>query len=299
MDWLNYHHLLYFWTVAREGSVSRAAAKLHLAQPTVSGQLRTLEEQLGEKLFQRHGRGLLLTETGRLVFRYADQIFTLGRELGDALRGRPAVGRPLRLVVGVADVIPKGVAHVLLAPALAIGQPVRIACREDGVAPLLGMLATHEIDLLLSDSPVGAGAPVRVYSHLLGECGVSFCGAASLWKRGARFPAALDRAPMLLPAEHTQLRRSLDEWFDATGVHPEVVGEFDDSALMTAFGGAGAGIFPVPSVIARDTTRQHNVKILGQTDAVTARFFAISAARKLEHPAVVAISEAARTRVFG
>jgi LysR family transcriptional activator of nhaA len=299
VEWLNYHHLLYFWAVAREGGVTRASEHLRLAQPTISGQLRALEDALGEKLFERTGRRLVLTDVGRLVYRYADEIFSLGRELQDTLKGRPT-GRPVRFTVGVADAVPKLVAHRLLLPALTLKEPVHIVCREDKPERLLAELVVHSLDLVLSDAPVGPGVKVKAYSHLLGETRVAFFGSASLAAAHRRgFPRSLDGAPVLLPTEGSSLRRSLDQWFDAEGLRPRVVGEIEDSALLKVFGQAGTGLFPAPVAIEAEIRAQHGVKLVGRVDAVRERFYAISAERRLKHPAVVAISEAARSRLFG
>jgi LysR family transcriptional activator of nhaA len=299
VEWLNYHHLQYFWVVAREGSISRATKTLRLAQPTISGQIRRLEEVLGEKLFEREGRRLILTEIGRLVFRYADDIFGLGRELQDALRGK-TFGRPMSLDVGVADVVPKLVAQRLLEPAQALADPVRLVCREDKPDRLLAALAVHELDVVLSDAPVAPSLRVRAFNHLLGECGVMFLATAALaavHRRG--FPRSLDGAPLLLPTENTVLRRSLDQWFTSRGIHPRIIGEFEDSALLTVFGQRGAGIFPAPVVVAKEVQRQYQVRLVGRVDEVRERFYAISIDRKLQHPAVIAIIETARQELFG
>lgn len=299
MEWLNYHHLLYFWAVAREGSVTRASEQLHLAQPTVSGQLKALEEALGEKLFERSGRRLVLTDVGRVVFRYADEIFSLGRELQDTLKGRPT-GRPIRFTVGVADAVPKLVAYRLLLPALSLPEPVHVVCREDKPERLLAELSVHALDLVISDAPVGAEVKVKAYSHLLGETTVAFFGSealASAHRRG--FPRSLDGAPVLLPTEGGSLRRSLEQWFDAEGLHPRVVGEIEDGALLNVFGQAGMGLFAAPVAIEAEVRAQFGVKLVGRVDAVKERFYALSAERKLKHPAVVAICEAARRKLFG
>lgn len=299
VEWLNYHHLLYFWVVAREGSLSRAAAELRLAQSTVSAQVRSLEESLGEKLFVRSGRRLVLTEMGRIVFRYAEEIFSLGRELRDAVKGRP-VGRPLTLSIGVADVVPKLVARRLIGPALELPEPVRLVCREGKPESLLADLVVHNLDLVLLDAPVGPSIRIRAFSHLLGECGVVLFATAELAAAHRRgFPKSLDGAPMLLPTENTTLRRSLDHWFASRGIRPKVVGEFEDSALLKVFGQTGLGIFPAPAVIAKEVERQYQVRRVGRLDQVRERFFAISVERKLKHPAVVAISESARQKLFG
>jgi LysR family transcriptional regulator, transcriptional activator of nhaA len=299
MEWMNYHHLLYFWLVAKEGSLARASAALRLAPSTVSGQIRALEQALGEKLFARSGRRLVPTEIGRVVFRYAQEIFALGNELQDVLKGR-STGRPLRLLVGVADVVPKRVARRLLAPALELAEPVKIVCREDKPDRLLAELAVHDLDIVIADAPAGPSTRIRAFSHLLAECGVVFCAApklAAAHRRG--FPASLDGAPLLLPAEGSTLRRSLDQWFGLHSIQPRVVGEFDDSALLKVFGQAGTGIFPVPALIADEVQRQYQVRRVGRVDRVRERFYAISVDRKLKHPAVIAISEAARRKLLG
>lgn len=299
MEWLNYHHLLYFWTVVREGGVSKAAAQLRLAQPTISGQLRVLEDQLGEKLFHRVGRRLELTETGRVVYRYADEIFSLGRELMDAVRGRPT-GRPLVLTVGIADVLPKLITYRLIEPALRIAEPVRLVCREGKSDRLLAELATHELDVVLSDAPIGPSTKIKAFNHLLGECGLTIVGTRTLAARHRRgFPRSLDGAPWLLPTENTSLRRALDQWFQAQQIRPRVVSEFEDSALLKAFGERGAGLFPVPSAIENEVRRQYHVAVVGRIPQITERFYAISVERRLTHPAVVAISHAARQKLFG
>ena len=298
MEWLNYHHLLYFWTVAREGTVARASKQLGLAQPTISGQLQTLEQALDEKLFVRSGRHLVLTEMGQTVYRYADEIFSLGKELQETLKGRPA-SRPLRLTVGIADFVPKLVVYRLLQPALALAEPVHLVCREGKPERLLADLAVHSLDVVVADTPVAPTVKIRAFSHLLGECGVTFFGAEAMAKRYWKgFPNSLDGAPLLMPAETSALRRALDDWFYEHQIRPMVVGEFDDSSLLKVFGQEGVGLFPVPSVIARDVTRQHDVVEVGQLESVRARFYAISVERRLRHPALVAISAGAREGLF-
>jgi LysR family transcriptional activator of nhaA len=299
MTWLNYHHLHYFWVVAREGSIARASGQLNLAQPTISGQLRALEEALGEKLFTRVGRNLVLTEVGRVVFRYADEIFTLGRELMDTLQGHPT-GRPLRLVVGVADVLPKLIAYRLLEPALHLAIPVHIICREGKLDRLLAELVVYELDVVLSDAPSGTLTRVRAFNHLLGECGVSIFGTAQFatqYRPG--FPGSLRGAPFLLPTDNTMIRRALERWFEASDIRPHVIGEFEDSALLTVFGQTSLGIFAAPSVIETEVQQQYGVEIIGRLDEVRESFYAIAVERKLKHPAIVALSEAARQTLFG
>lgn len=298
MEWLNYHHLLYFWTVARLGSVARATEELYLAQPTISAQIRALEESLGEKLFTRVGRNLVLTEVGRTVFRYADEIFSLGRELSDTLKGR-SIGRPVRFVVGIADVLPKLIAHRLLEPALSLPDPLRIVCYEGKSERLLAELAVHGLDLVLTDAPIGPTVKVRAFNHLLGECGISIFGTAKLASTYRRqFPRSLEGAPFLFPTENTASRRALDQWFEAEQIHPLMMGEFEDNALLKVFGQSGMGLFAGPSVIEAEIRRQYGVQVVGRIDAIRERFYAISVERKLKHPAVVAISESARQKLF-
>ena len=297
MEWLNYHHLLYFWTVAREGGLAPAGRILRLARPTLSGQIHALEDALGEKLLERAGRGLGLTDMGRVVYRYADDIFGLGQELLDTVRGRPT-GRPVRLDVGIADVVPKLVVAAVLEPAFSLGQAVRLVCHEDNQARLLARLALHELDVLIADAPVPPGAPVRAYNHLLGECGVSWFGAERFTGLGRGFPGTLDGAPVLLPLAGSTLRRSLDQWLDGLGVRPRVVAELEDSALLGLFGSQGRGLFPVPNAVDRQMRGQYRVRRIGRADDVRARFYAISIERKIKNPAVVAICEAARHELF-
>jgi len=298
MDWLNYHHLLYFWTVAREGGVSKAAAKLRLSQPTISAQVRLLEDSLGEPLFQRQGRALVLTDVGRVVFRYADEIFGIGRELIETLRGRPA-GRPLQLTVGVANAVPKLVAYRLLRPAMQSGDAVRVVCREDNAEQLVAHLATHTLDVVIADTPAPPHVRVKVFSHALGDSEIAFFAppplAATLRRR---FPKSLDGAPVLLPTTNTALRRDLDAWFERQGIKPRVVAEFEDSALMKVFGQSGGFAFPAPAAIERDVRRFYEVGLVGRTAGVRERYYAISAERRLKHPAVLAITGAARDELF-
>ena len=298
MEWLNYHHLLYFWVVAREGGLVPAGKVLHLSHPTLSAQVHALEGRLGEKLFTKVGRRLVLSETGRVVFRYADEIFTLGREMVDTVKGR-STGQPLRLDVGIVDVVPKLVARRLLQPALSLAEPVRIVCSEGSYETLLADLALHTLDLVISDAPVPPGSSVRAFSHALGETGISFFGAKSLAQAYKRsFPRSLDGAPMLLPLEHLPLRRALNQWFDRHDIKPRVVAEFEDSALLKEFGAGGVGIFASPSVIEKDIIGQYDVGLLGRAEGIRERFYAISAERRMKHPAVVAISDAARQDLF-
>jgi LysR family transcriptional regulator, transcriptional activator of nhaA len=298
MEWLNYHHLLYFWTVVREGSISQACKQLHLAQPTISAQLRSLEDHLGEKLFLRSGRRLVMTEIGRLVYGYADEIFTLGRELTDTLKGRPS-GRPIRFTVGITDAMPKLIAYRLLEPALRMQQPVHLICQEGKPQQLLAELMSHGLDLVLSDAPAGPETRIKAYNHLLGECAIRIFGNADLTSRLKRgFPKSLDGAPLLLPTAGTALRRSLDQWFEQQSIRPRIVAEMADSALLKVFGATGAGLFPAPAAIETEVRKQFNARPLGTIDGVREHFYAISVERKLKNPAVIAISESARTGLF-
>jgi LysR family transcriptional activator of nhaA len=298
MDWLNYHHLYYFWVVAKEGSIARATRVLRLAQPTISAQLRTLEQSLGERLFERKGRGLVLTEAGKTAFRYADGIFGLGQELVDALKGGPR-GAPRRLEVGVADVVPKLIAYRLLEPALRMKEPTRLVCREDKPERLLAALAMHELDVVLSDAPPSPVARVKAYGHLLGECGVTIFGAPALAARTRKgFPKSLEGAPFLMPTDNTTLRRDLDLWLEKRSLRPRVVAEFEDAALMGVFGQAGVGLLALPSAVEGEAKRQYDVQVVGRLPEVRARFYAISVERRLKHPAVVALTTAARNDLF-
>jgi LysR family transcriptional activator of nhaA len=291
-------HLLYSWVVAREGNIARATAVLWLAQPTISAQIRSLEQRLGEKLFHCQGRGLVLTDVGRTVYRYADEIFGLGRELLDVVKGRPA-GKPVEFTVGVADALPKLVAHRLLEPALRLEGPLRLVCREDHADRLLAALAVNELDLVPSDAPIPPSVKVRGFSHLLGECGITIFGVARLAAARRRgFPRSLDGAPFLMPAHTTALRRALDPWFEAREMRPEVVAEFEDSALLKVFGQAGQGLFAGPTAIEREICAQYGVRVVGRVAEVRERFYAISAERRIRHPAVSAITEVARDRLF-
>lgn len=294
MQWLNYHHLLYFWTIAREGSVSAASRKLRLAQPTVSGQLRALEEALGAQLFHRRGSKLVLTDTGGHVFRYADEIFTLGRELQDSLAGLPTLRHP-RLVVGAADEVPKLIVQRLLQPALEVQHDIRVVCYEDRQDRLLADLALHTIDVVIAEAPVAPGSPIRAFSHLLGESGVTIFAAPKLARKLRRdFPRSLDGEPLLTTIEGTLMRRALSKWMDDRAIRPRIRGEFQDGALLGAFGRSGAGAFAAPSAIEDEVRAQFGVHAVGELEGLQQRFYAITVERRIKHPAVLAISEHAR-----
>ena len=299
MDWLNYHHLLYFWAVARNGSITKASKELHLAQSTISGQIRTLEEALDEKLFTKSGRNVVLTEVGHVVYRYADEIFALGKEMMGTLKGRPT-GKPLKLRVGITDVMPKLISHRLLEPALALDDEVQLICHENKTDRLLADLAVHGLDLVLADAPLAANVRVRAYNHLLGECGMAFFAVDDLAQaHRRRFPKSLDGAPMLLPTGNTMLRRSLDTWFNKLEIAPNVIAEFEDSALLKVFGEHGSGIFAAPSIVEKEIRETYQVSVIGRTEEVKERFYLITIERRIKHPAAVAISEYARERLFG
>jgi len=291
---LNYRHLHYFRTVAKTGAINRAAEKLHLTPQTLSGQIGAFEARLGVALFRRSGRRLELTDAGRTALTYADDIFHVGAELEEALQNRAAAPvHPFR--VGIADVVPKAIAYQLLAPALALGEPIKLVCREDRLQQLAAELSIHRLDMVLADRPLPSSMDIKGYSHPLGECGIAFLAAKSVAKKlKPDFPDALHGAPLLIPGEDSALRVPLLRWLERNSLQPTIVGEFDDSALMSAFGQAGAGVFPVPLTTAREVMKQYNVIELGRTLDIRERFFAISVERRLSHPAVLAVSAAAR-----
>ena len=295
---MNYKHLYYFWTVAKAGSIARASEQLHLTPQTISGQLSLFESVLGETLFDRSRRRFALTDAGRTVLGYAEEIFSLGKELEEMLHHRPG-GRPLQFRVGVSDAVPKALAYKLIEPALRATENSRIVCREGKVAGLMAELAIHQLDIVIADSPMPPRIDVKAFNHLLGECGLTFFATPALAGQYAgTFPQRLDGAPLLLPGDDVAVRPKLIRWFDQNRIHPRIAGEFDDSALMAAFGQAGAGIFSAPSAIAEQIREQYGVVEVGATDEITEGFYAISVERRLSHPAVIAISEAARQELF-
>jgi LysR family transcriptional activator of nhaA len=297
MTAINYNHLHYFWVVAREGSVVRASEELLVSQPTISSQIKDLENALGQKLFSRAGRGLTLTDAGRIAFNYANEMFSLGQELINALdheHGSPM----LKIAVGILDVIPKPIVRRLLEPATKLPMPVRLVCREDKADRLLADLAARRTDVVLSDSPIGTAVAMQGFNHLLGECDVAFLAerklAARLKRKPGGFPKNLNGAAFLLSTDHTAMRRALNLWFDRKRIVPVVVGEFDDSATMYSFGQEGAGVFPVPSLVAAQIQREFDVSQIGVTSEVQERFYAITIEQRLKHSAVVAVCEAAK-----
>jgi LysR family transcriptional regulator, transcriptional activator of nhaA len=295
MEWLNYHHLLYFYTVAREGSMARAAAQLLLTQPTLSTQIKALEKSLGETLFRREGRRLELTETGRVTFRYAEEIFGLGQELRETLKGRPTAAK-VELRVGVTDVVPKSVAHALLEPVLQRFPDLRLHCRESGIDDLVAAMATHSLDVILSDMPLREGTPLKAFSHMLGESDMTFMATPPTARRLRKsFPQSLRGEAMLLPGRHSAIRRALDAWFESIDIRPLVRGEFEDTALLKVFGAAGHGVIVVPSLVAGDVHESYGLEALSRVGDLRASFYAISPERRVKHAAVQWLLQSART----
>ena len=299
MRHLNYNHLQYFWTVAREGSIARAAEALHLTPQTISGQLKLLEESIGQPLFNRVGRRLVLSVTGRTVFEYADEIFSVGAELASVIHGRQVAG-PTVLSLGIVSSMPKIIATRIVTPVVVSPDPVRIRCHEAPLEQLLSELAVHRFDLVLSDQPVPDGLGVKAYNHLLGESGISFFSPRSQARRlKSRFPGSLNDCQLLLPSLHSALRRRLDDWFAKHEISPRIAGEFNDSALLKAFGLAGAGVIASPTVIEEEISRMYRMSVIGRTSAIKECFYAISQERRLKHPSVLLITETARSELFG
>ncbi len=298
MDRINYQHLYYFWMVAKQGSITAACDRLHLAQPTISGQLAVFEQAVGAKLLRKEGRKLVLTETGRAVFHYAEEIFALGREMSHMLKGR-TTERGLRLNIGISDAMPKLIAYRLMAPLLCLSEPKQIQCLEDKTERLLTEIGLHSIDMMLSDVPATPASGTRVFNHFLGESNVAVFAAPALAVRYSQdFPRCLNGAPFLLPTSNTALRRSLDQWFDTQQISPVIQAEVEDSALLKTFGAAGAGLFFSPQAVAGEIQRQYGTQMLGVADGVKERFYAITAQRRLKHPLVTAILEHAKQGLF-
>jgi LysR family transcriptional activator of nhaA len=294
MEWLNYHHLRYFWVVAKEGSLKKAAEKLHVSQPSMSEQIKELEESLGEALFRRSGRSNVLTDAGQIAFRYAEEIFSRGAELANAIKQRPGV-QSLRLHVGVADAVPKLVTNEILKPVLAMPQTVHVICREGKMEDLLAQLAAHQLDIVLSDEPPSSSVKFRVFSQLLGESGITFCAAGKLAESLRKgFPESLHNAPALLPAENTAMRRSLDKWFRDKQIHPRVIAEFEDGALMKVMGAEGKGFIPVPTVVLHEALTRYRFKVIGASENCRDQFYAITAERRITHPAVVLMTRSSQ-----
>lgn len=296
MEWLNYHHLRYFWIVAKEGSLAGAAARLNVSAPSISEQIRELEEALGQKLFARKGRRNVLTEAGQVAVRYAEEIFGLGGELMSTFRQRPTT-RALRLHVGVTDSFPKLVTHRVLKPAFGLAEPIHVICREGKMEDLLAQLSAHRLDLVLSDEPASNSANFKTFNHLLGETGSTFCAAPALARRlKPKFPKSLDGAPALLPAENTSLRRALEHWFRERAVRPLVIAEFDDLALMKVMAAEGRGFLALPTVIVAEAVERYGFEVIGQSRQCKLQLHAITAERKISHPAVLEIIRQAGSR---
>lgn len=298
MEWLNYHHLFYFWTVVREGGIAAAGRKLNVGRSSISTQLKSLEGFVGSPLFDRRGRQLELTETGEMVLRYAEDIFQTGQELVDAIRGRPP-GRPRTFRVGIVDVMAKLVAFQLLEPALDLEEKVALYCREEEPNRLFAELAVHELDLVLSDIPVSPGLNVKAYNHAVGETTTTLFAAPELARRlKPKFPQSLTAAPLLMPSPNTAIRRALELWLEEEGLHPICIGEFQDSALMVVFGQAGRGVLPAPTIVKEQISKQYGLRAIGELESVKERFFAISPERKIKHPAVASIVARARDEMI-
>jgi LysR family transcriptional activator of nhaA len=297
MEFLNYHHLRYFWVVAREGGLTKAAAKLHVSQPTISAQIQALEAVLGEKLFRRTGRNLRLTDVGQHVLSYAEEIFSIGQDLLSSVKQRPT-SRPLRLHLGVADALPKLVTYRIIEPIFSLEQPVQVSCWETKLSDMLVELAAYRLDIVLADEPASSGVNARIFNHLLGECGVTFCAETTLARKLRRgFPKSLNGAPALLPMANTGLRRSIEKWFHANGIRPRLVGEFEDPALLHVFAFRGLGFIPVATLVAKEAATRFGFGVIGRTDACRQRFYAITPERRLTHPIVTAITSGARKRL--
>jgi len=299
MRHLNYSHLLYFWTVAQEGSVRKASESLHLTPQTISGQIKLLEDSIGAPLLQRVGRGVALTETGRLVHQYADEIFALGAELSQRMQSA-APGTPALLTVGIVSTLPKLITHRTLEPVMQSVEGItRLVCKEGDLDGLLADLAVHRLDLVLSDRPVPPGLNVKAFNHKLGTSEIGFFAHKQIARKYAkRFPASLDGAPLLLPVNTSALRRRLDDWFDELGIVPSIVAEFDDSALLKAFGAASTGLYPAPMAVRDELEHMYRARCVGQAEGLRESYYAISPERKINHPSVLRITEAARGKVF-
>jgi LysR family transcriptional activator of nhaA len=294
MEWLNYHHLRYFWAVAKDGSLAKAAERLHVSQPSISEQIRELEEVLGEKLFRRVGRGNVLTEAGQIVFGYAEEIFTLGREMMNTVKHRPGA-KTVRLYVGIADSFPKLVTNEILKPVFGMPQAIHIICREGKIQDLLAQLAAHRLDIVLTDEPAPSSTNFKTFNHLLGDAGTVFCAGRKLAARLKRgFPRSLNDAPALLPAENTALRRALEIWFRDRRIQPRVVAEFDDLALMKVMAAEGRGFIVVPAVGSSDAVTRYGFQIFGRSEQCRVQFHAITAERRITHPAVALITGGSR-----
>lgn len=299
MNTLNYKHLRYFWMVAKTGSIAKAAEQLYLTPQSISGQLTEFADVLGVELFRRVGRNLEVTDAGRQIMSYADEIFSIGDELLDAIHNQQS-SKTIPLRVGIADSVSKLVAYKLLEPALQLSTPIRLVCSEGRLISLLSDLSVHRLDMIIADRPIPSHLNVRGFNHLLGESALAIFGTPALLKQlTGKFPQALNNAPFLLPGEDAAMRPKLEHWFDKNNLYPAITGEFDDSALMKSFGQAGVGLFAAPATIAKRICEQYHVEVMGHIDAVTEQLYVISTERRLTHPAIVAISQKGREDVFG
>jgi LysR family transcriptional activator of nhaA len=298
MEWLNFHHLRYFWMVARKGGVRKAAEELHVSQPSISAQLRLLEESLGQKLFKRSGRHLVLTETGQLILKYADEIFSVGRELMSAVKQRPGK-HPVRLNIGLTDAFPKLITQQILRAAFGFDHPVHIVCREGEIGPLLNQLRAHRLDVVLADEPAASSSTAKTFNHRLGDSGMTFCAVPALAQKLRRnFPKSLNGAPALLPTTNMGMRAALETWFDTHDIHPRLVGEFEDTALMEVCSVGGRGFTVVHTVIDRAALKHYGLRVIARVTECRSEFYAITAERRVKHPAAVAITEHAYTTLF-
>ena len=297
---MNFKHLHYFWAAAKAGGIVRAGEQLHISPQTLSGQIKLLEDRLGCALFRKAGRGLELTDEGRLALGYAEQIFALGSELESKIGKASGAEQGLDFRVGIADSVPKAIAYRLLEPALAVASQLRLICHEGKFQDLLGQLAVHRLDLIIADEPMGRQVSVKAFNHLLGTTAMSFFAAPAL-KRELKgdFPLCLDGAPMLLPGATSAMRRRFDFWLASQKVRPRVIGEFDDAALMKAFGGEGRGVFMTPTVLESETQAQYGVRVVGRSTDLVEEFYAVSVERRITHPCIAAITNAAREQLFG
>lgn len=297
MDWLNYHHLRYFWYTAREGSLRKAAEELGVSQPSISAQIHQLEESLGAALFRKSGRGQVLTDTGKLVFDYAEEIFSLGRDLLGAVQHRDTKLAPFH--VGLTDTVPKSAASEILKPVFSLPEPSRIVCHEGNLEDLLQRLAAHKLDIILADEPAPSSAKIKAHNHALGSCGITLCAPAKIaTKLRQGFPRSLHGAPALLPAEHSSMRRQVDKWFEERDLQPKIIAEFDDPAFMQVFALETQGFFPLPSVAVDAGVKRYGFQVIAELDAIQSEFFAITGERKLRHPATMAVTENAQLRLF-
>jgi len=298
MEWLNYHHLRYFWTVAKKGGVRKAADELHVSQPSISAQLHLLEDSFGEKLFQRSGRSLVLTEAGHVALSYADEIFSAGRELMNVMKQRPGK-RALRLNIGITDAVSKLITFQILRAAFRFTDPVHIVCREGEIGPLVNRLQSHRLDIVLADEPASSSLKARIFNHRLGRSGFTFCAMPAMAAKLRRnFPQSLDGAPALLPSENMGMRTALETWFDSRDIRPRLIGEFEDSALMEVCSSSGRGFTVVHTVVDRAALKHYGLRVIAKVDECGSDFYAITAERRMKHPAVVAITKHAYSEIF-